>query len=224
MANTNIVFGYARISDSSQNEARQMVALREAGVDERHIYLDKQSGKNFNRPQYQILKNNLREGDLLIVQSIDRLGRNYKDILNEWKDITQGIRADIKVLDMNMLDTTLHKDLLGTFISDLILQVLAYVAQQERESIKSRQAEGISCAMQEGVRFGRPKVNKPVNFAPVYESWKNEEITAKKAMDELGLKRTTFYELVKEEAASYEADEVGKSHRTSKPVIYEKSK
>jgi DNA invertase Pin-like site-specific DNA recombinase len=224
MANTNIVFGYARISDSSQNEARQMVALKEAGVDERHTYLDKQSGKNFNRPQYQILKNNLRAGDLLIVKSICRLGRNYKDILSEWKEITQEIKADIKVLDMNMLDTTLHKDLLGTFISDLVLQILAYVAEQERQSIKSRQAEGISCAMEQGVKFGRPKVSKPENFKSVYETWKSDKITAKAAMDELGLKRTTFYELVKEEEAPYEDFEIDESPVSHRPIVTKKTK
>ncbi|KGK89060.1 resolvase [Desulfosporosinus sp. HMP52] len=196
MTNTNRIYGYCRVSDKDQNEARQIKALTEAGVDERFILLDKQSGKDFDRPQYQILKNALREGDLLIIKSIDRLGRNYKEIIKEWQYITQEIKADIKVLDMSMLDTTLHKDLLGTFISDLILQVLAYVAEQERANIKTRQAEGILVAKLQGKHLGRPKATFPEGFNEVYVRWKSEEITAKKAMQELNLKTTTFYKLV----------------------------
>ena len=196
-AMTNRIYGYCRISDKDQNEARQIKAMIDAGVDERFILVDKQSGKDFNRPQYQILKNALREGDLLIVKSIDRLGRNYKEIIKEWQNITQEIKADIKVLDMTMLDTTLHKDLLGTFISDLILQVLAYVAEQERVNIKQRQAEGIAVAQAQGKHLGRPKAEYPESFEKLYSSWKAEDITAKKAMQELSLKPTTFYKLVK---------------------------
>lgn len=190
-------YGYCRISDLDQNEARQIQAMQEAEVDERFILIDKQSGKDFNRPQYQILKNALREGDLLIIKSIDRLGRNYKEIMEEWQIITQEIKADIRVLDMALLDTTLHKDLLGTFISDLILQVLAYVAQQERENIKQRQAEGIAIAKANGKHLGRPKAEYPSNFEAVYAEWKEGKITAKKAMMQLGMKTTTFYKLVK---------------------------
>jgi DNA invertase Pin-like site-specific DNA recombinase len=193
----NRVYGYCRISDKDQNEGRQISALLEAGVDERFIFIDKQSGKDFNRPQYLVLKNALREGDLLIVKSIDRLGRNYKEIIKEWQNITQEIKVDIKVLDMSMLDTTLHKDLLGTFISDLILQVLAYVAEQERSNIKQRQAEGIALARAQGKHLGRPKSELPENFYSVYSNWKSGQITAKAAMEELRLKRTTFYKLVK---------------------------
>ena len=195
---TNRVYGYCRISDKDQNEARQIKAMIESGVDERFILVDKQSGKDFNRPQYQILKNALREGDLLIIKSIDRLGRNYKEILREWKEVTQDIKADIRVLDMSMLDTTLHKDLLGTFISDLILQVLAYVAEQERQNIKQRQAEGIAVAKANRKHLGRPKAIIPDGFEEVYKIWKTDEITAKKAMQELNLKVTTFYKLVKQ--------------------------
>lgn len=195
---TSRTYGYCRISDSDQNEARQIQAMHEAGVDERFILIDKQSGKDFNRPQYQILKNALREGDLLIIKSIDRLGRNYKEIMKEWQTITQEIKADIRVLDMALLDTTLHKDLLGSFISDLILQVLAYVAQQERENIKQRQAEGIAIAKAQGKHLGRPKAEMPKDFEAVYNDWKDGHITAKKAMAELGLKTTTFYKLVKQ--------------------------
>lgn len=176
--------------------------MQEAGVDERFILIDKQSGKDFNRPQYQILKNALREGDLLIIKSIDRLGRNYKEIMKEWQFITQDIKADIRVLDMELLDTSLHKDLLGSFISDLILQVLAYVAQQERENIKQRQAEGIAIAKAQGKHLGRPKAEFPQNFDMVYKEWKDGHITAKQAMAELGLKTTTFYKLVKEHEGS----------------------
>jgi DNA invertase Pin-like site-specific DNA recombinase len=197
MSNQNRTYGYCRISDKDQNEARQVSAMIEVGVDDRFILNDKQSGKDFNRPQYQLLKKVLRDGDLLVIKSIDRLGRNYKEIIREWQEITQDIKADIKVLDMALLDTTLHKDLLGTFISDLILQVLAYVAEQERQNIKQRQAEGIAVAKAQGKHLGRPKAVMPENFESVYKEWKAGQITAKKAMDVLGLKRTTFYEFVK---------------------------
>lgn len=192
----NRIYGYGRVSDKDQNEARQIKALSDAGIDERFIFIDKQSGKDFDRPQYKILKNALREGDLLIVKSIDRLGRNYKEILKEWQEITTDIKADVRVLDMSLLDTTLHKDLLGTFISDLILQVLAYVAEQERQNIKQRQAEGIEIAKAKGNHLGRPKATFPEGFDDIYKRWKDEQITAKKAMQELNLKPTTFYKLV----------------------------
>lgn len=199
---TNRVYGYCRISDKDQNEARQTKAMADAGVDERFILIDKQSGKDFNRPQYQLLKSALREGDLLIIKSIDRLGRNYKEIIKEWQDLTQNLKVDIKVLDMTMLDTTLHKDLLGTFISDLILQVLAYVAEQERSNIKQRQAEGIACARAKNKHLGRPRATHPETFESVYKVWKDGAITARKAMEEMGgLKPTTFYKLVKEHEA-----------------------
>jgi DNA invertase Pin-like site-specific DNA recombinase len=154
--------------------------MQEAGVDERFILIDKQSGKDFNRPQYQILKNALREGDLLIIKSIDRLGRNYKEIMKEWQTITQEIKADIRVLDMALLDTTLHKDLLGTFISDLILQVLAYVAQQERENIKQRQAEGIAIAKANGKHLGRPKAEYPSNLKLSMRNGKKTKLQQRK--------------------------------------------
>jgi DNA invertase Pin-like site-specific DNA recombinase len=197
MTRINRVYGYIRVSDKDQNEARQVSALKEAGVDERFVFIDKQSGKDFDRVHYPVLKNALREGDLLIVKSIDRLGRNYKEIVREWQIITQDIKADIRVLDMPLLDTTIHKDLLGTFISELILQVLAYVAQQERDNIKQRQAEGIAVAKLQGKHLGRPKATLPEGFEHVYYRWRRDEITAKKAMKELGLKPTTFYKLVK---------------------------
>lgn len=191
------VFGYARVSSKEQNEERQLVAFKEFGIDERDIYIDKQSGKDFNREQYSILKNILRENDLLVVKSIDRLGRNYNMIVDEWKDIVKNIKADIVVIDMPLLDTRNNKDLLGTFISDLVLQILSYVAEQERSFIKQRQKEGISNAMNNGVKFGRPKIEKPHNFDDVVFKWKNKELKSKEAMEILGLKPNSFYNLLK---------------------------
>ena len=192
----NKIFGYARVSSKEQNVERQLVAFKEYGIDERDIYIDKQSGKDFNREQYNILKHILRENDLLVIKSIDRLGRNYEMIVNEWKDITKNIKADIVIIDMPLLDTRKNKDLLGTFISDLVLQVLGYVAEQERTFIKQRQKEGISVAKNNGVKFGRPKVEKPLNFDDVVLKWKNKEIKTKDAMELLGLKPNTFYNMV----------------------------
>ncbi len=193
----NKIFGYARVSSKDQNEERQLVAFKEYGIDERDIYIDKQSGKDFNREQYSILKNVLRENDLLVIKSIDRLGRNYNMIIDEWKDITKNIKADIVVIDMPLLDTRNNKDLLGTFISDLVLQILSYVAEQERRFIKQRQKEGISNAINNGVKFGRPKMEKPSNYDDVIKLWKNKKIKSKEAMEMLGLKPNTFYNLLK---------------------------
>ena len=193
----NKIFGYARVSSKDQNEERQLVAFKEYGIDERDIYIDKQSGKDFNREQYSILKNVLRENDLLVIKSIDRLGRNYNMIIDEWKDITKNIKADIVVIDMTLLDTRNNKDLLGTFISDLVLQILSYVAEQERRFIKQRQKEGISNAINNGVKFGRPKIEKPSNYDDVIKLWKNKKIKSKEAMEMLGLKPNTFYNLLK---------------------------
>lgn len=193
----NKIFGYARVSSKDQNEERQLVAFKKYGIDERDIYIDKQSGKDFNREQYSILKNVLRENDLLVIKSIDRLGRNYNMIIDEWKDITKNIKADIVVIDMPLLDTRNNKDLLGTFISDLVLQILSYVAEQERRFIKQRQKEGISNAINNGVKFGRPKIEKPNNYDDVIKLWKNKKIKSKEAMEMLGLKPNTFYNLLK---------------------------
>ncbi len=192
------IYGYIRVSTQDQNEARQTEALKSAGVDERFIFLDKSSGKNFNRNEYQVLKRVLREQDTLIIKSIDRLGRNYTEIIQEWKEITKDIKANIKVLDMPLLDTSVNtKDLTGTFIADLVLQILSYVAETERLNIKQRQAEGIKIAKENGKHLGRPKAEFPSDFDNVYQSWKDREITAKIAMEQLNLKRTTFYKLVK---------------------------
>ena len=193
----NKIFGYVRVSSKEQKEDRQLIAFKEFGIDERDIYIDKQSGKDFNREQYNILKHILRENDILVIKSIDRLGRNYNMIIDEWKDITKNIKADIVVIDMPLLDTRNNKDLLGTFISDLVLQILSYVAEQERRFIKQRQKEGISNAINNGVKFGRPKIEKPSNYDDVIKLWKNKKIKSKEAMEMLGLKPNTFYNLLK---------------------------
>lgn len=190
-------FGYGRVSSKDQNEARQLKAFKDFGIDDRDIYVDKKSGKDFDREQYKLLKNILREDDLLVIQSIDRLGRNYEMIVNEWKDITKNIKADIVVLDMSLLDTRQKKDLLETFINDLILDLLSYVAQIEREKIKTRQRQGIDIALSNGVKFGRPKINRPDNYDEVIELWKNKKITAREAMKRLNLKPNTFYNMIK---------------------------
>ncbi len=194
---SNKVFGYARVSSKEQNEERQINAFKDFNIDERDIYVDKQSGKDFNRENYLILKHILRENDLLVIKSIDRLGRNYNMIIEEWKDITKNIKADIVVIDMPLLDTRNNKDLLGTFISDLVLQILSYVAEQERSFIKLRQKEGIENALKKGVKFGRPKIEKPSNYDEVMSKWKDKKIKSKEAMELLGLKNNTFYNLIK---------------------------
>ena len=193
----NKVFGYARVSSKEQNEERQINAFKVFNIDERDIYVDKQSGKDFNRENYLILKHILRENDLLVIKSIDRLARNYNMIIEEWKDITKNIKADIVVIDMPLLDTRNNKDLLGTFISDLVLQILSYVAEQERSFIKLRQKEGIENALKKGVKFGRPKIEKPSNYDEVMSKWKDKKIKSKEAMELLGLKNNTFYNLIK---------------------------
>ena len=204
-----MVYGYARVSSKEQNLARQIEALLEAGVTERNILTDKQSGKDFNRPSYNSLIGTptttplLREKDLLIVYSIDRLGRNYTEIQNQWKYITKELKADIKVLDMPLLDTTTNKDNLdNTFVADLVLQILSYVAEKERKNIKTRQAQGIAVAKEKGKHLGRPKAEYPSEWQQYYIRWKNNEITATQCMKDLSLTRNTFYNLVKR----YEAD------------------
>jgi DNA invertase Pin-like site-specific DNA recombinase len=191
-------FGYIRVSSKDQNEGRQFEAMKEKGIGERDIFMDKQSGKDFNRTQYQLLKRMLRKGDVLYIHSLDRFGRNKEEILQEWNDITKNIQADIVVLDMPLLDTTQFKDSLGTFIADLVLQILSWMAEEERERIRQRQREGIDLALKNGVVFGRPKVQMTDEFKEVYKCWKSGEMTAVKAMEELALKKTSFYKLVKE--------------------------
>lgn len=194
----NRVFGYARVSTSDQNEGRQVEALTAAGIDERFIFVDKASGRDFDRPEYQLLLRALREGDMLVIKSIDRLGRNYSEITEQWRLLTKDIKAHIKVLDLPLLDTTANdKDLTGTFIADIVLQILSYVAETERVNIKQRQAEGIKLAKEAGKHLGRPKAEFPTNFDELYDSWKRGKITATAAMEQLNLKRSTFYKLVK---------------------------
>lgn len=194
----NRTFGYIRISTKEQSVERQLKALKKLGIEERDIFIDIQSGKDFDRTEYKNLKRALRPDDVLYIKSIDRLGRNYKMIVEEWNDITKNIKADIVVIDMPMLDTRQHKDLLGTFISDLILNVLSYVAENERTTIKQRQKEGIAIAKAKGKHLGRPKAEYPTGWNVVYVEWKENKITAKEAMEQLELKRTTFYKLVKQ--------------------------
>jgi DNA invertase Pin-like site-specific DNA recombinase len=192
------IFGYVRVSSTDQNTSRQLKDLEDIGINERDIFIDKVSGKNFDRPEYKTLKATLRKGDLLYIKSIDRFGRNSNDIKKEWEEITQIIGADIKVIDMPMLDTTQFKDLIGNFVSNLVLEVLSFVAEQERDSIRKRQKEGIAIAKLQGKHLGRPSAEYPKNFKEVYTNWKKENITGVKAMELLQVKKTTFYKLVKE--------------------------
>ncbi|WP_211656310.1 recombinase family protein [Planococcus alpniumensis] len=190
-------FGYIRVSSKDQNEGRQLEAMRKMGINERDIYLDKQSGKNFERVNYQLLKRVIRKGDILYIHSLDRFGRNKEEILQEWNDLTKNIEADIVVLDMPLLDTTQYKDSMGTFIADLVLQILSWMAEEERERIRKRQREGIDLALQNGIRFGRSPVLASEEFKVVYRKWKAGELTAVEAMKELKIKKTTFYKLVR---------------------------
>lgn len=191
------IFGYCRVSTAEQNEDRQVSAMLEQGINERDIFVEKASGKDFERPQYQALKAQLREGDVLIIKSIDRLGRNYKQICEEWREITGDIKAHIKVLDMPVLDTTRTEGLIGQVISDIVLQLLGYVAEQERAFIKQRQAEGIKLAKEKGKRLGKPPIQRPDNWHEVYKIWQSKQITAREAMAKMNLKPTSFYKLVK---------------------------
>lgn len=183
---------YIRVSSKDQNEDRQLMAIKELDIPKKNIFIDKQSGKDFNRPSYQKMLRVLKNGDILIIKSIDRLGRNYEEIMNQWRIITKEIGCDVVVLDMPLLDTTKSKDLLGTFISDLVLQLLSYVAQMERESIKQRQLEGILAAKARGVKFGRPCKPIPESFDFFYEKWKKGMISSRKAGELLGVSHQTF--------------------------------
>ena len=188
------IYGYVRVSSKDQCEDRQLLALKEFGVVERNIYTDKISGKNFNRPQYHRLMKKLKQGDVVVILSIDRLGRNYDEIQNQWRIITKEKQADIVVLDMPLLDTrkSQNNDLTGTFIADLVLQILAYVAQIERENIKQRQKEGIHAAKCRGVQFGRPRKNIPDNFDDVKGKWEKSEINSRQAAQILGISQNTL--------------------------------
>lgn len=189
---TGSVYGYVRVSSVEQNEDRQLIALENVGVAKRNIFIDKQSGKDFNREQYKRLMKKLKPGDLLYILSIDRLGRNYIEIQEQWRVLTKEKGVDIGVIDMPILDTRKGKDLLGTFIADLVLQILSFVAQTERENIRSRQAQGIAAAKKRGVKFGRPKRELPSNFNSVVEKWRRKELSCRQAAKECGLPLTTF--------------------------------
>lgn len=185
-------YGYIRVSTREQNEDRQRIALKEIGVDDRSIFMDKQSGKDFERPQYKRLIRQLRPTDLLYVKSIDRLGRNYEEIQNQWRILTKDKGVDIVVLDMPLLDTRRGKDLMGTFLSDIVLQVLSFVAENERTSIRQRQAEGIAAAKAKGIQFGRRPRPLPDNFHRAYQLWKAGTITGTAAAKECGMPLSTF--------------------------------
>ena len=186
-------YGYARVSSKEQTEQRQIIALTEFGVSSKNIYMDKQSGKDFERPRYKRLIKRLRPGDLLVVRSIDRLGRNYSEILEQWRLITKEKRADILVLDMPLLDTrSQSRDLMGTFLSDIVLQVLSFASENERINIRQRQAEGIAAAKSRGVRFGRPPRPLPDNFYILYQKWRAGKITGTAAAKACGMPLATF--------------------------------
>ncbi len=192
------VYGYVRVSSTDQNEDRQMLAMQEAGVPEYNIFMDKQSGKNFERQQYLKLRRKLKAGDLFYVLSIDRLGRNYEEIQNQWRILTKEIGVDICVIDMPLLDTRNGKDLMGTFIADLVLQILSFVADNERTNIRKRQKQGIIAAKARGVRFGRPETPIPGDFGEIVKKWEKGYITADDAIQRCGMSQATFYRRLRE--------------------------
>ena len=200
-------YGYIRVSSTDQNEDRQILALRSVDIPAENIYMDKQSGKDFNRPQYRQLVERLRPDDLLYVQSIDRLGRNYQEIQNQWRILTKELGVDLCVLDMPLLDTRSGKDLMGTFIADLVLQILSFVAQNERENIHQRQAAGIAAAKARGVRFGRPPRPLPENYHSAYQKWKDGTLSGAAAAKECGMPLASFrYRAEGYEAGGYEKE------------------
>lgn len=187
------IYGYARVSSKDQNEDRQRIALHEMGVPETNIYIDKQSGKDFERPAYKRMVRKLKKDDLLYIKSIDRLGRNYEEIQDQWRMLTKEKGVDIYVIDMPLLDTRRGKDLVGTFLSDIVLQVLSFAADNERTNIRQRQAEGIAAAKAKGVKFGRPELPYPDNFREIHKDWRNKKITLRQAADACGMPIGTFY-------------------------------
>ena len=192
-------YGYVRVSTKEQNEQRQMIALREFGIEEKRIYMDKQSGKDFERAKYKKLLRKIKSGDTLVVKSIDRLGRNYDEILEQWRIITKEKQVAIVVLDMPLLDTRQNRDLTGTLIADIVLQLLSYVAQTEREFIRQRQAEGIAAAKAQGVQFGRKPMARPASFILLKDQWKQDQISARAAAKQLGITHSTFLRWAKED-------------------------
>ena len=191
------LYGYIRVSTREQNEARQLSALRSAGVPVQNIFTDKQSGKSFERPAYKRLCRRVKKGDVLFIKSIDRLGRNYKEIQEQWRILTGRKKIDIVILDMPLLDTRRGKDLVGTFLSDIVLQILSFVAENERENIRQRQEEGITEAKKRGVMFGRPKSSLPANFEAVLRQWEAGNMTTSQAAEACRMARTTFYDRAK---------------------------
>ena len=187
------IYGYVRVSSTDQNEDRQMIAMSDNNVPNGNVYIDKQSGKDFERPQYKKLVKKLKAGDLLYILSIDRLGRNYEDIQKQWRILTKDIGIDICVIDMPLLDTRNGKDLMGTFIADLVLQILSFVAQSERENIKKRQAQGIAAAKAKGVKFGRPESPLPENFGKIIKNWDHGKISTADALKLCDMSASTFY-------------------------------
>ena len=192
------IYGYARVSTKEQNTDRQLLALEAFPVSPANIFVDRFSGKDFNRPQYQRLLKKLKPGDLLYIKSIDRLGRNYAEIIEQWRIITKEKQADIVVIDMPLLDTRRGKDLLGTFISDIVLQLLSFVAENERVNIRQRQAEGIAAAKKRGVRFGRPTKSAPSDFPQIVAAWEAGRLTFDEALRQSGLSEATFYRRLRE--------------------------
>lgn len=197
------LYGYIRVSTREQNEDRRRIALDGVGIAEKNIFLDKQSGKDFNRPQYQKLLRKVKKDDLLYIKSIDRLGRNYAEILEQWRMLTKEKGVDIVVLDMPLLDTRRGKDLMGTFLSDIVLQVLSFVAENERDSIRQRQAEGIAAAKARGIRFGRPEIRSPDDFAQIVAPWESKCITIREAVLACGMSESTFYRRLRELRAEH---------------------
>jgi len=191
-------YGYIRVSSADQNEDRQIIAMNELDIPKARIFMDKQSGKDFNRPEYMKLVKKLQPGDLLYIVSIDRLGRNYEDVQNQWRVLTKDKGVDIVVIDMPLLDTRLNKDLMGTFIADLVLQILSFVAQSERENIKKRQAQGIAAAKARGIHMGRPVIEVPENFGAIIKQWERRQISLEQAMSQCSMKRSTFFQRVHE--------------------------
>lgn len=207
-------YGYVRVSSREQNEDRQLDALREMEIAKRNIFIDKQSGKDFERPQYKRLVRKVKREDLIYIKSIDRLGRNYSEIQEQWRFLTKEKGADIVVMDMPLLDTRRGKDLMGTFLSDIVLQVLSFAAENERTNIRQRQAEGIAAAKARGVRFGRPQINMPEYFGKTVRSWERKEITVEEAVRRCGVSESTFYRRLRE----YRAERRVKKNQLSDSV------
>ena len=196
--NTQEIYGYVRVSSTDQNEDRQMLEMQRLKIKKKNIYIDKQSGKDFNRPSYQRLLGKLKKGDLLYVKSIDRLGRNYKEIQDQWRVLTKEMEVDVVVIDMPLLDTRVYKDLMGTFIADLVLQVLSFVAENERVNIRKRQEEGIKAAKLKGVMCGRPMIKVPDNFGSLVKQWERGHIRAEDVAKECDMSIATFYRRLRE--------------------------